>query len=85
MYDEHTLLRRREVEAICAISRSEIYRLMAEGKFPRPVRLGPHMVRWTMSDIVEWLVEVTGVTSVARTTPPPEVTPRLKSRRPINS
>ena len=76
MFDEQTLLRRREVEAICAMSRSEIYRRMAEGTFPRPVRISEHMVRWRMNDIVEWLVDVTGVTSVRRSEPQPTATRR---------
>ena len=49
------LMRRREVEKILGISRSSIYRLMQEGKFPRPVRIGPAAVRWKASDIATWL------------------------------
>ena len=49
------LMRRREVEKILGISRSSIYRLMQEGRFPRPVRIGPAAVRWRASDITAWL------------------------------
>ena len=49
------LLRRREVERVTSMSRSAIYRLMQEGDFPRPVRVGPAAVRWRQSDIAEWL------------------------------
>lgn len=49
------LLRRREVEKITSMSRSSIYRLMQDGKFPRPVRVGPAAVRWKASDISAWL------------------------------
>ncbi len=49
------LLRRREVEKISGMSRSSIYRLMQEGDFPRPVRVGPAAVRWKASDIVAWI------------------------------
>ena len=49
------LLRRREVEEITALSRSSIYRLMQEGEFPRPVKVGPAAVRWRLSDINTWL------------------------------
>ena len=38
------LLRRREVEKITGISRSSIYRLMPDGEFPRPVKVGPAAV-----------------------------------------
>ena len=49
------LLRRREVERITSMSRSSIYRLMRDGEFPRPVRVGPAAVRWKESDITRWL------------------------------
>ena len=49
------LLRRRYVEEITGLSRSSIYRLMLEGEFPRPVRVGPTAVRWRESDITAWL------------------------------
>ncbi len=49
------LLRRREVEEITAMSRSSIYRLMQEGEFPRPVRVGSAAVRWREGDITVWL------------------------------
>ena len=49
------LMRRREVERIAGLSRSSIYRLMQEGEFPKPVRVGPTAVRWRASDITAWL------------------------------
>ena len=49
------LLRRREVEEITGLSRSSIYRLMQEGEFPRPVKVGPAAVRWRASDIAAWV------------------------------
>ena len=52
---QERLLRRREVERITGMSRSSIYRLMQEGDFPRPVRIGPAAVRWKASDIMAWI------------------------------
>ncbi len=49
------LLRRRQVEEITSMSRSSIYRLMQDGEFPRPVKVGPAAVRWRASDIMAWL------------------------------
>ena len=49
------LLRRRQVEEITGLSRSSIYRLMQDGEFPRPVKVGPAAVRWRASDITVWL------------------------------
>ena len=52
------LLRRTEVEKICGLSRSAIYRLIRTGKFPVPVKIagglrGP--VRWRLDEIEAWL------------------------------
>ena len=49
------LLRRRQVEEVTGLSRSSIYRLMRNGEFPAPVRVGPAAVRWKVSDITAWL------------------------------
>ena len=49
------ILRRREVEARTGLSRSTLYAQMAEGTFPKPVRLGKRAVGWTESTISEWL------------------------------
>ncbi len=49
------ILRRPEVESRTGLSRSTIYSQMAEGTFPRPVRLGKRAVGWTDSTITRWL------------------------------
>ena len=49
------VLRRREVEAVTGLSRSTIYQMMADGGFPKPVRLGKRAVGWRESDISGWL------------------------------
>ena len=49
------LLRRREVERITGVSRASIYRLMRNGSFPLPVRVGSTAVRWKESDIADWI------------------------------
>ncbi|WP_339853313.1 helix-turn-helix transcriptional regulator [Roseovarius nubinhibens] len=49
------LLKRREVEEITGFSRTTIYRLMAEGVFPRPLRTGENSVRWRQSDLQKWM------------------------------
>ena len=49
------MLRREEVEKMCGLTRSTIYRLMREDKFPLPKRLGPRAVRWSSSEIDAWL------------------------------
>ena len=49
------LLRRPQVEEITGISHSSIYRLIQDGDFPRPVKVGSAAVRWRSSDITAWL------------------------------
>ena len=43
------------VVAATGISRATIYVLMSEGAFPRPRRVGKRAVRWSYSEIQEWL------------------------------
>ena len=52
---EEKLMRRRDVEELTGLSRASIYRLIAEGEFPRPVRVSATAVRWRASDIAVWI------------------------------
>lgn len=47
-------LRMPSVIRMTGLGRSTIYRLMAEHKFPSPVRLGPRAVAWRSADLDEW-------------------------------
>ncbi len=49
------LIKRQQVEERTGIGRAYLYRLMSEGRFPRPVRVGTRAVRWLESDIQEWI------------------------------
>ncbi|WP_082322116.1 helix-turn-helix transcriptional regulator [Variovorax paradoxus] len=55
------LLRCPAVVALVGLSRSEIYRRMAAGTFPRPVKLGPRCSRWRAQEIGEWLEELASI------------------------
>ena len=55
MTKEFRLIRRTEVERICGLSRSAIYRLMREGRFPEPIQIGPRAVRWKSTEIDAFL------------------------------
>ena len=50
-----SILRRPAVEARTGLSRSTIYAMMAEDRFPKPKRLGKRAVGWTDTAISEWL------------------------------
>ena len=36
-------------------SRSEIYRLISLGKFPKPITLGERAVAWDMDEVEAWI------------------------------
>ncbi len=51
------ILRLREIMRRTGLSRSSIYRLSAEGKFPRSISLGERAVGWLESDVDAWIAE----------------------------
>ena len=55
MTDTDRLLHRAEVEAKTGLGRSTIYRLMRQGEFPTPIKIGPRAVRWPQSELDDWL------------------------------
>ncbi len=55
----------RLVEMI-GLSRSTIWKLLSEGKFPNPIRLGSRSIAWRINDIEEWLQSRQELTSHRR-------------------
>ena len=54
--DTHVLVVRmsRLVEMI-DLSRSTVWKLLSEGKFPNPIRLGPRSIGWRIKDVEDWI------------------------------
>ena len=52
------LLRLAEVSTMVGLKRSSIYRYVAEGQFPPPIRVGIRGVRWKLSDVLAWRARV---------------------------
>lgn len=52
---EETFIRRKALEAKLGLSCSTIYAMMAEGKFPRPIKIGRRAVGWRDTDIQAWV------------------------------
>ena len=50
-----TLLRLPDVMARTALSRSALYAAMAQGKFPKPVKIGDRLNAWPDSEIADWI------------------------------
>lgn len=42
------------LKAVC-LSRSTLYLMVSEGRFPRPIKLGGRAVAWRESDVDAWL------------------------------
>ena len=53
--DAAQLLRIDDVSRVVGLSQSQIYQLVAEGKFPAQLRLSPRCSRWRSRDVVEWI------------------------------
>ena len=49
------LMSRKQVEELAGIGRSTIYKMMAEGRFPRPVKISEYGVRWIRSEVEAWI------------------------------
>jgi prophage regulatory protein len=49
------VLRMHEVQDRVPFSRSSIYLLIAQGRFPRPIALGRRAVGWLESDVDAWI------------------------------
>lgn len=53
------MLKRTDVEVMIGLSRSTIYAGIAEGTFPKPIRVGRRAVRFLQSDIEQWIKDRT--------------------------
>ena len=49
------LLTLRDVIAVTALSRSAVYALMAESRFPKPIRVGSRAVRWVEQEVLDFI------------------------------
>ena len=49
------LLTLRDVTQATALSRSAVYALMAESRFPKPIRIGNRAVRWVEQEVLDFI------------------------------
>lgn len=52
-----SLLRLREVTRRTALSRSAVYRAIAAGTFPAPVKLGERASAWNAAEVDRWIAD----------------------------
>jgi prophage regulatory protein len=57
MPTSEVFLRRNEVMRVTGQPCSTLYARMAEGSFPKPVRLSPRSVAWRLSEVEAWQQE----------------------------
>lgn len=50
-----SLLRLKDVQARVPFSRAQLYKLMEEGQFPKPVPIGLRAIAWRESEISAWI------------------------------
>jgi predicted DNA-binding transcriptional regulator AlpA len=58
--------RLRDVIRISALSRSTIYRRIAEGRFPRPVSLGGRASGWPRENLQAWIDDPQGFRAISQ-------------------
>jgi prophage regulatory protein len=63
------ILKRRAVEISTGLSRSSIYRLAANGQFPKPIPLGARAVGWRADEIAAWIEQRTAARDAQGTRP----------------
>jgi prophage regulatory protein len=51
------LLRLPEVKTHTGLSRSELYRRIAQGTFPAPVKIGARASAWSSAEVERWKAE----------------------------
>lgn len=73
--------RLRDVMRICALSRSTIYRRIAEGRFPPPTNLAGRASGWPRSALDRWVEDPNSY----RIDPPPRARGRTSVRYPVES
>lgn len=55
---QERLIAEPECRAISGLSRAQRWRLERSGKFPRRLRVGPHTVRWRLSEILARIADL---------------------------
>ena len=49
---EKRLIGRAEVEELLGVSRPTVFRMVRDGRLPRPIKIGPKSNRWRGKDIL---------------------------------
>lgn len=55
--DNAELWRLPRVKQTAGLGSSRIYELVSEGKFPKPVKLGPRASAWVSTEVLAWVAD----------------------------
>lgn len=58
MTEPSFFMRLQQVKQMTCLSKSSIYRLIGEGKFPKQVAVGSRSVVWVRSQVEEWCFQM---------------------------
>jgi prophage regulatory protein len=50
----HKVIRLRDLPNFVGLQRTQVEQLIAEGRFPKPVRLSTRRIAWLESEIIAW-------------------------------
>ena len=51
------LIRLNQVMECTGLARSTVYKFIAEGDFPKPVKLGVRVAAWVEAEVIAWIEE----------------------------
>lgn len=54
------LITDREIAHLLGASRSWPWKLVRDGRFPKPIQLSAHCTRWRLSDVRAWMADPQG-------------------------
>jgi prophage regulatory protein len=57
MDEKISILRRKQVERRTGLKRSTMYLMIAEGEFPKPIKLRKRSAGWVEHEIEDWIVK----------------------------
>ncbi len=49
------LIRITQVMECTGLARSTVYKFIAQGDFPKPVKLGPRVAAWVEAEVLAWM------------------------------
>ncbi len=58
------LIRIAEVQQLIGCKKSSIYKMLEEGKFPKPIRYSPRLVVWQETVVLQWVQDVVNAQGV---------------------